>query len=202
MESNKVMDRILSDTFVKIEKKIYGDDPSTPFNQRILAVNEMYGWLYDRGILKNVSFVFKDFSDCTYFALDVKDLIPYRKNMEESGCKQADLAVQFIFDKEYTPCLFSGAFELGWMMNTYREFYKGSISRSWECDMVKHLPSSIAHDISKLRKEMGIKESVKAVYSHFNWEPSLSDQILSASNRAAEGYSADNASTRESLPER
>lgn len=169
MNEKKTKERIICDTFIKGEKKIFGDDPSTPFNQRILAINEMYGWLYNQGILKEVSFEFKDYSDCAYFALDATDLIPYRKVMEESDCKQALDAVSIIFDEEYTPCRYSGAWEIGWMMNTYRDNC-GVVGRSWECDMVKHLNNDGAREIEKVKEEKGVKEAVKALFTQYDWK--------------------------------
>ena len=96
--------RIISDAYVKENKRIWGTDPTTEFNQKILAVNNMYGWLYNQGLLEKVCFEFKDYSDGVEFALDVKDLEPYRSEMEACGVDGATLAVRHIFDEPYTPC--------------------------------------------------------------------------------------------------
>ena len=158
--------------YVKEDKHIFGNDPNTDFNQRILAVNDMYAWLYDNGILQKVSFEFKDYEDCAYFALDTKDLLPYRKEMEASRLDKAALAVRYIFDEPCTPCVYCGAIELGWTMSTYRSV-DGCVGRSWECSLIQELNTKSIYDISDIRKEKGIKAAVKALYGKMDWNPTL-----------------------------
>ena len=163
------MERIISDTYVKGKKHIFMDDPDTEFNKKIVAVNNMYAWLYDQGILEKTSFVYKDYSDVTYFAVDAKDLEPYRKEMEASNVDGAALAVSHIFDEHYTPCRYSGAIELGWMMATYRDV-DGCVGRSWECDLIKSLNTEGIYKIYDIQREKGTKEAVKALYDEFEWK--------------------------------
>lgn len=157
-------ERIISDVYEKKDKRMYGDDPTTPFNQRVLAVNAMYGWLYAKGILKAEAFAFVDYDDAVFFAMDVNDLLKYRAEMEASGCNNAALAVRYIFDEEYTPCIYSGAFQPGWLMHTYRDC-GGCVGRSWECDMVKHLRGGPANEVAEERRTNGVKAAVKKLYS-------------------------------------
>lgn len=163
--------RIIVDDYVKGTKEIWGEDPSDEFNRRILAVNNMYGWLYQQGILKEVCFEMKDYSNITYFAFDAKDLQKYRDAMEKSDVQDAALAVHHIFEKEYTPCIYSGAIELGWTMRAYRDF-DGTVSRSWECDLVKHLDSPSVLDIEEIRKRDGIQAAIHSVFELSGFEPS------------------------------
>lgn len=169
------MARIISDSYIKGEKQIWGDDPKDAFNQKILAVNNMYGWLYQQGILEKVSFVFKDYAEGTHFALNAKDLEPYRREMEECGAESAALAVHHIFDEEYTPCVYSGAITLGWTMSTYRDV-DGCVGRSWECDLIKCLNTEGIYDIANIRDEQGVKAAVVALYSQFDWNPTLQEE--------------------------
>ncbi len=168
MKQNK---RIICDCYEKQEKPIFGDNPNEPFNQRIIAVNNMYGWLYSEGLLKKISFEFKDYSDCTYFAFDVADLTPYKKAMKKSGINGAKLAVQHIFHEEYSPCHYSGAIELSWTMLSYRDFC-GTVNKDWECELSRDLNSCAVLDIKKIKEEKGVKEAVKAMFEMSCFEPS------------------------------
>lgn len=172
------MVRIISDTYVKGNKPIWGDDPNTPFNQKVLAVNNIYGWLYQRGILEKVSFEFKDYPEGTHFAFNAKDLEPYRKEMEACGVKDAALAVHHIFDEPYTPCVYSGAIELGWSMSSYRNV-DGCVGRSWECGLIRMLDTAGIYRVADVRDEQGVKAAVHALFSEFDWLPTIQEQNLS-----------------------
>lgn len=169
------MPRIISDVYIKENKNIWGKDPTEEFNQRILAVNNMYGWLYEKGILEKVSFEFKDYEDAAYFAVNAKDLVPYRKEMEAAEIESAALAVKHIFDVPYSPCHYSGAIELGWTMSSYRDV-DGSVGRSWECGLVKSLDTDGIYEIAKVRDEQGVKAAVRALYAQFDWNLTLPEQ--------------------------
>lgn len=163
------MERIICDSYIKGQKEIWGEDRNAEFNRKILAVNEMYGWLYEKGILEKVSFEFKDYSFGTCFALDVKDLLPYREQMEKSGLDGSELAVQHIFDVEYTPCMYSGAIELGWTMASYREV-DGCVGRSWECGLVQAMNVEQIYQVLAVQEEKGVKEAVKRVFEIYPWK--------------------------------
>lgn len=168
------MARIICDTYYKKKKPIWDLDPDNPstqaFNKRIIAVNAMYGWLYDQGILEKVAFEFKDYSDMTFFALDVKSLHSYREEMSKTDLPDAELAIANIFDREYTPCLYSGAIQLGWTMRTYR-YEDGTVSRSWECDLVDSLAAHLALDVLDIRDKQGEKAAVSAVFAFTGFLP-------------------------------
>lgn len=169
------MERIICDTYVKGEKHIWSADKDNPsnqeFNRKILAVNDMFGWLYEKGLLRDVSFEIRDYSDVTFFALDVKDLEPHREAMAASGLKNADIALQHIFEEYYTPCEYSGAIELGWTMMGYRDV-DGCVGRSWECGLIKHLDSAAVHDVGRILDSEGVKAAVKAAFELSGFEPS------------------------------
>lgn len=166
------MERIIYDTYSKNEKHTWDLDPENEnnqkFNKRILAVNNMYGWMYENGLLEKVSFWMKDYEDEAYFAFDANDLLPYREYMERNKVEDAALAVHHIFDEEYTPCRYSGAIQLGWTMMTYRDF--GNISSSWECGLVKHLNTEWACKVLETKKEKGVKDAVLLAAGN-EWEP-------------------------------
>lgn len=176
------MERIICDSFDKEQAPVWKFDADSlktkEFNRKIKAVNDMYAWLYGKGILEKISFEFKDYSDSTYFAFDVNDLKPYRTAMENCDVEDAALAVQNIFDAEYTPCLYSGAIELTWPMITYREF-DGTTERSWECGLCKHMNSVGVLDVEAVRKTQGVKAAVKLAFELSEFEPSDLDKSIS-----------------------
>lgn len=172
------MSRIICDTYIKGEKRIWGDDPSTEFNQKIVAVNNLYGWLYEKGILQEAAFEMKDYADVAYFAVDASHLLPYRQQMEASGSPDALLAVRHIFDEYYTPCTYSGAIELGWTMMSYRDV-DGCVGRSWECGLIKCLDTEGIYEVANVMDEAGPKEAVKKLFLQFDWKPTLSEQKMS-----------------------
>ena len=169
------MERIISDFLMKEEKELFGKDTNSKFNQKILAVNGMYDWLYKKGILKHESFVFKDYENASFFALDVKNLEKYRKEMEESGVHDASIAVKHIFDVEYSPCLYSGAIQLAYPMVTYRD-NGGCVGKSYECDVVQDLSTEAVQEVYLIKKEKSVKEAVKAAYKMLEWKPALDEK--------------------------
>ena len=162
------MERIIMDSWIKQNKQIYGKDRDHIFNRRILAVNDMYGWLKEQGILEKIAFVYQDCPTEVHFALDTKDLEPYRKAMEDSGLPQAGLAIQHLLDEEYTPCVYSGAIQIGWLMDSYREM-DGMVGRSWECDLVKFLNAKAVTDIRRVQEGDGVKAAVQKTFSYYQW---------------------------------
>lgn len=167
----KTNKRIIVDAYEKDEKQLFGKDDKDPFNEKIIAVNKMYGWLYNEGILKKISFEFKDYSDITHFAFDVRRLVRYKKAMLQSGIDGAELAVQHIFDEDYAPCRFCGAITLGWTMRTYRDNC-GCLGSSWECENCNKLDTEAVSNIRYKKKQKGIKEAVKLSFKLLEFEPS------------------------------
>lgn len=189
------MERIICDSFDKERAPVWKFDAESPktkeFNRKIKAVNNMYDWLYEKGILEKISFEFKDYSDATYFSFDVKDLEPYRKDMENAGFEDTTLAVKHIFDIDYAPCIFTGAIELAWHMSTYRNI-AGCVGSSRECSLVKQFNNKAASEVLSIKKDKGIKEAVKHAFVLAEFEPSdlvksenLDDAIKVASNKTS-----------------
>lgn len=172
------MDRIILDYYDKDTKQLWDLDAESldtrRFNEKILAVNNMYGWLYEQGVLREESFKFKDYSDMVYFALDVKDLERYREMMVNSGVKGAELAVHHIFDEAYSPCLYSGAIQLSWLMMTYRDF-DGTVGRSWECGLIKGLNSPTVLDVERTKTEKGVKAATEMAFDLYGFVPDRFD---------------------------
>ena len=169
------MKRIICDSYYKKEKHLWSIEPENPnnqqFNRRILAVNHLYEWLYNNGVLEKVSFWFRDYEDKVYFALDVEALLPYHKNMEHSKVTDAALAVHHIFDEKHRPCRYSGAIQLGWIMATYRD-NGGCIGSSWECDLVKMLQTRTVQKVLDIQNKHGVKEAVLyAAGDDSEWNP-------------------------------
>lgn len=165
------MVRIICDSYIKGEKQTWGTDKADEFNRRILAINNMYGWLYQKGILEKVSFQWKDYKAGTYFAFDAKDLAPYRAQMESCGLPDAALAVQHIFDQEYSPCHYSGAIQLSWSMSSYRSV-DGCVGRSWECGLIQGLNVPAIYGIQGVLESQGPKAAITAAFATYDWRPS------------------------------
>ena len=140
------------------------------FDRRITAVNNMYIWLYKQGILQKVSFEFRKSSDTCYcFAFDASDLKPYREQMEKSGVTDAQLAVHMIFEEVFTPCDYTMAICLGWMMGTYRNIC-GNVGRAFELPPIQTLCTEDAFDIMKVRENDGIKAGISYMFTMFKWK--------------------------------
>ena len=168
------MERIIMDSYVKQDKQIYGEDRDLAFNKRVLAINAMYGWLNEQGILEKIAFAYQDCPEDIHFVLDARDLEPYRKTMEESKVPEAALAVQHLLDEPYTPCVYSGAIQPGWLMNTYREM-DGVVGRSWECGLVQFLNAGAVSEVSRVRAVAGVKAAVQKVFSYYQW-PEMTEE--------------------------
>lgn len=161
--------KVINDFYSKQNHRQWGEDPATPFNTKIRAVNTMYGYLYNKGILKEKSFVSKDCASEFYFAIDAKELEPYRDEMLNSDVENAELAVSHIFDVEYSPCTYCGAITPGWTMKTYRSNC-GCVGSSWECIGCRDFDNHSASKISEMRYAKGTIEAVKLEWSMFDWK--------------------------------
>lgn len=183
------MARIISDCYWKGDKPLLGPDPNTEFNQKISAVNALYGWLYEQGILEKVSFEFKDYSNVSYFALDAEDLLPFREQMACSGVHNVQKAIYAIFDEPYKPCLYSGTIEPGWTIATYRDV-DGSVGRSWETNLVQFLNTKGIYEVYDALITKGPKSAASTMFGLHSWYPSdiekhvpLNEQIKAASEK-------------------
>lgn len=140
------------------------------FDKRITAINNMYIWLYKQGILQKVAFEFHKSSDTCYcFAFDTSALKPYQKEMEENGVEDAVLAIQQIFEDVFTPCEYTGAIQLGWMMETYRDV-DGCTGRAWELSPIQTLSNKDAFEVMKIKDEKGIKAGISYMFTMFKWK--------------------------------
>lgn len=156
--------RIICDKYIKSKKRIWGNDADNPFNKKIVAVNNMYAWLYNQGILKEVSFEYIDDPDATYFAFDTESLKPYKDLMEHSGVVESALSIKHIFEEKYTPCLYTGAIELSWTMSTYRDNC-GCVGKSWECCLARSFDNQAVQKAIEVKQNDGVKAAVSMLFS-------------------------------------
>lgn len=199
------MDRIICDIYFKNEKPLLGEDKNSTFNVRIQAVNDLYGWLYQKGLLEEASFQYQDLPSSVCFALSTEALLPFRNAMEQSGIANADLAVHHLFDEPYTPCMYSGAVELGWFMSTYRDV-DGCVGRSWECALVQGLNMQAISEIRKVQTEQGVKAAVNKMFSFYKWpqqekKPVLHSMISSAEDKASSSHDKTRSQSPAIVPE-
>lgn len=118
---------IINDRISKM-KDNYNEDHAYFFSCR-----EMFRWLYQKGILKEISFLFSDKENSIYFAFDTDDLLPYRDQMESAKVRDCSIACSRIFGDEgcqTDPSFYSGAVSLTWTMLDYRDI-GGCVTRSW-----------------------------------------------------------------------
>lgn len=159
------MERIIIDTFFKKKTPCWNETnpknqkDASDFNRRIQAVNRMYGWLEEKGILKEIAFRYTQLLengeiDTIDFAVDVNKLLPYREAMEQSRIEDANIAVYAIFDADISPCRFCGGIELTWVMSTYRN-NSGCVSRSHECYRCRDLRSEVCYEIGEYKRKAG-----------------------------------------------
>ena len=139
------------------------------FNRKVKSCYDMYQWLDKNDILRQEAFLYTENSSMeeleVSFAIDTENLLPYRKKMETSGVKDADLACHYIFgDKGYetSPSKYSGSIFLSWSMLTYRG--QLCISRSWETESEQDLNTEHLQEVAKIRKKYGTKKAVEKVW--------------------------------------
>lgn len=162
--------RIINDYYKKQDKLTFDKKfMSEEFYDTRKSVREMYGYLDDKGILKNVSFEYYNDSSETVFAFDAGELEAYRAEMLKSGTYKAELAVKCIFDEEYSQCNYCGAIELSWTMRTYRDNC-GCIGRSWECGMCQAFNMKTLVKINEIKETKGVKEAVSALWKLIDWQ--------------------------------
>ena len=156
--------RIINDYYSKnSDSNFNAQFISEDFYNRIKAIEEMYEYLDKEGILKTTSFKYYTDYKGTSFAINTENLECYKAKMLNSGTYMPDLAVRYIFDEKFTPCIYCGSIRLSWTMLTYRENC-GCIGKSWECGMCRQTESKFVSKISEIRKEKGIQAAVSALW--------------------------------------
>lgn len=154
---------IISDGINKTEK--YDETQEYFFSCRA-----MFRWLYEKGILKKISFLYKEEKDNICFALDTDDLILYKNQMENSGVRGSAVACNRIFGKggyKTSPSIYSGAVSLTWTMMDYRDI-NGCVTKSWELLDEKYLTNDSLSVISAIREKHGAKAAVKAIWDLYD----------------------------------
>lgn len=184
------MSRIIVDAWHKQREFPTDDkDPNwAAFGRRAKASNEMFGWLYEQGILKEKSFEFRDYPTAAWFAVDTADLVEHRDAMLASGVENAELATRYIFDEQITPCMYSGVIQLTDPMNTYRDV-DGCVGRSWECTMVQNLNVDVIDRIAEVQRTAGDKEAATKMFDSMKWNDGMLDKKSVTEQRTAEAKS-------------
>ena len=98
------------DDFIKLDKDApqiaERTEKDLAFNRKVKSCYDMYQWLYKNDILRKEAFLYTENSSMeeleVSFAIDTENLLPYRKKMETSGVKDADLACRYIFGDKGT----------------------------------------------------------------------------------------------------
>ena len=154
---------VICDIYEKDKKHIFGDDPALPVNQRLIEVNNMYAWLYNRGILEKISSFYKNYDTATYFSFETRDLRPYMAEMVNSGVEGMELAMKCLLYSETAPCLYSGTIQPGYIMSTYRDNC-GCVGRSHECMLIQELDTASVHFIYSMKEKYGIHTAVDLLF--------------------------------------
>ena len=156
-------DTMIVDDGVIINKKFDNTDKQTA------ACRNMFRWLYQKGILEKVSFLFDEYKKESgeikevKFALDTTELLPYKEQMEKSGIKNWNLAVDAIFDKNAKGSQFSGAISLCHPMLSYR--VNRCVCKFWKSYSEHVVASRAMLDlIHKISIRHGANEAVKSLW--------------------------------------
>lgn len=155
---------IINDRISKM-KDNYNEDHAYFFSCR-----EMFRWLYQKGILKEISFLFSEKENSIYFAFDTDDLLPYRDQMESAKVRDCSIACSRIFgDEGYQtdPSFYSGAVSLTWTMLDYRNI-GGCVTRSWGLLDEKTLTNESLGIITAIQKMHGTKAAVEAIWDLYD----------------------------------
>ena len=162
------MERIINDFWKKDTEIVTADEfVKKEYADAVTATRKMYGYLYEKGILEKISFLYRidiiDGQTGVSFAFDAEDLKPYKDEMLNSGIENADVAVERLLKKEIKPCLYCGAIQLSWTMMCYRDTY-GCVDKSWECSMVQVLDSGKAEEVSDTLENKTTKDAVHKLW--------------------------------------
>ena len=148
-------------------------------------VVDMYSWLLAQGILEKVCFAFRNYPNTTYFAFDAEELLPYRKQMEESGVKGAEETCCLIFDEQITPCMYTGAIQFHEPMLTYRDNC-GCVGRSREITLVRHLGNEAANNVLDLNNKKGSKAAILHLFTDDTWSDTFTCTFVRKGNKVCE----------------
>lgn len=161
-------ERIICDCYLK-GVNVPSPDSNIIANREFAAVNKMYGWLYQEGILMKQAFAARDYQHVCHFGIDARDLAQYRAAMLASGIDDAALAVDILLDRDVTPCMYSGAITPGQPMATHRST-DTIVSKSWECSMMQLFSSEGANEILEISQRDCVKSAVATMFERIPWK--------------------------------
>lgn len=116
----------------------YSKEP-TNTNAYRQAINELYKVLYHTGVLKEISFEYRDYDEHTYFACYKTDLLEMAKAM---NIPTIALAIDAI--EASATCHYTSAIQPGYNMTTYRDV-SGCVSRVREVWYTQNLANEACY---------------------------------------------------------
>lgn len=163
---------IIDDGFVLKETR------ESDVNTAMLACQDMFRWLYQKGLLEKVSFLFlkrDTIAEDICFALDTDKLLPYKQQMLDSGVKNSLISCNEIFGPK-TKSRFSGAVTLNHPMLNYRN-NGGCVGRSLETASEQCLDLKTLNLIRKISEKHGTIEAVKSLWDLVDETHRLTSEI-------------------------
>lgn len=155
--------RIICDYYWKGPKNIQENHPE------VIAIHDIYEWLYNNGILMKEASVAKDYDTGCHFCLNAAKLEPYRQQMLDCGIMNAALAVEILLDRPIAPCRFTGSITLSGPMASYRSV-DGIVSSSWECYMIQFFDIEGAMEVYDVLQRDGAEAAVAAMFGQIPWK--------------------------------
>ena len=155
--------RVICDCFSKS-----GCDSDNPHLQ---TVQKTYEFLYSKGILKDISFEFRDYSDCVYFAFDTADLDRRWFEIMRDQSSYLPEGMHFLMHHPIRPCSASGCISLIKPMITYRS-NNGVTSPSRENFLVADLTNEFVNAIKQIRSKAGTIYAIKYLFEVSGFDPS------------------------------
>lgn len=174
----KSMERILMDYYLKdnILTSI-ADNNSRAADTTAQIINNVYAWLYQAGILKKISFRYVEYSDMVFFAFDVKDLVPFIKQLQDANIDNVDIAIRLLFYTDLKRCRYSGAHQLLETMETYRDNC-GCLGKSYENFMIQDMNNLAVGEIYKVKQDLGIRAAAEKAFDMTSWGPKNDISVL------------------------
>ena len=152
---------IIADFFIKDGKNnTYGGCVNDETRKLLDGLRMLYRVLYDTGILKKISFQYKDYSDIVYFAFDTKDLMEYYKTL---SVMIPNLNALLAYIISHGTCVVCGATQPSSSMMTYRTV-DGMTSKRRECWYASELNNEAVAMIRDEKDTNGVEAAVNLAF--------------------------------------
>ena len=158
MDLSNLNDLVVLDFYVKDGPDLYPAQYSE-LNNRVQAMHNLYCALYTSGILRNVSFEYREYDDIVYFAFKATDIANFLQNCSDTD--MTSLAIKYI--TQCPKCRYTGAIQPGMFMQTYR-YNCGCIGKTYECIIAQWLDNEACGMMYHERITSNVENAVKLAF--------------------------------------